>query len=73
MTWRSRRCQTGLGIGSQEVATQVRQQLVPGGAWGYRCGATSRWPRGLGQLTASEHWQKCFLPHGVLEGSEKAP
>lgn len=28
-----KRCQTGLGVGSQEVATQVRQQPVPGEAW----------------------------------------
>lgn len=46
------------GWGSQEVATQVRQQPVPGEAWasGFRRSTACHRHRGLGQPTTSEHW-----------------
>lgn len=56
--WRPRRCQAGLGVGSQEVATQVRLQPVMEEEQGCRCSTAARQHcgRDLGRAAASEHW-----------------
>lgn len=47
--------QTGLGVGSQEVATLVRQQPVLEEEWGFRCSAASHQHCGFGRLATLEH------------------